>query len=721
MQRKYWLILLGVVALGWVTYAAIFLIYQNRIDPFETFGKEDNQVLIINQKSEYKPELLSFSTIPKNQEILALLTTCFNHSTRTYVSATRMNILVESKIIWDIDKVISTLKKHGQQPIRSGNSSIRLNGFDINVRKNHLHFYGKNTEVTPIDGWKNFDKKASVSIIEFEHNKAIIKDVYIKGNYKLEYQIRAKQKVKGRQINDKQLFGNILPRSLRHYHFMEKEYAQDVNPWIKRSVLSQWMDEGLVLIQYKGKPVLVTDIKTGQSPLALLDEKTGTTSNSTDHAVYKNLGLSKWLPDPEKNGIHVFLVNGFAVLSADEQVCLQLITEQKMGNTLSVDDHSKRLIFHDLPAKVTERKVNFNEKYSRTVYGNLLIETHLLVQPINTQNESYAEGETFTIHVDATVKDFIALNGKGNVLVLTATGELINYTNGQTTWIRNIGSNPVGKLSYLEDYQMILVTSKSGIHLVDLSGKYVYNGPIRITAEPAQQASHAVWQRKLYLVYPDRSGTIHMYGSKREKVMSIPSGISNPHSPVLGWISQNRLFLGIHNESQFVMLDADRRNSYRSFSLNGTGVSLINDNEIVLFTSEAAGIQHYNQKGTKTGITPTINGRLYRTAYGRLDNYIINRRGGALDLLDANGYYLGKIALDFDDVSAVDVQVMDGKTFVSVVDGIENNVYLYRSNGSKLNQKPLEGSLKGMLSLKNGKLILTTVVDKYIIQYDINR
>jgi len=108
MQRKYWLILLGVVALGWVTYAAIFLIYQNRIDPFETFGKEDNQVLIINQKSEYKPELLSFSTIPKNQEILALLTTCFNHSTRTYVSATRMNILVESKIIWDIDKVIST-------------------------------------------------------------------------------------------------------------------------------------------------------------------------------------------------------------------------------------------------------------------------------------------------------------------------------------------------------------------------------------------------------------------------------------------------------------------------------------------------------------------------------------------------------------------------------------------------------------------------------------
>jgi hypothetical protein len=721
MQRKIWLILMGIVAFCWIAYSTFTLIYQNSIDPFETFGIEDKQVLIINQKKEYKPELLSFSTIPKNEELLTVLLSAFPDVTRTYVSATRMNILLESTNDWKLENVLSLLKKSGQNPVKTGNSTFRLNGFDVLVRKKFIHFVGRNSEVTTVEGWSTFDRKSSVTIVEFEQNKAIIKDIYVKGDYKLEYQIRKKHDMKGRKVNDRLLFGSVLPRSIHQYHFLEKEYVLSTNPKFKKSPLAQWMEEGMVLIQYKGKHVLVTDYRQGQSPIDILNEKTGEENLSTEHAFYKNARLKEWLPDQENNGLHVFLLNGFAILSIDENACLQLISEQKLGNTLSVDEHALRVIFSELPSKVSERRVNFNEKFTRTVYRDRLIETHILVKPVNTQSESYTEGETLTIHVDATVKDFVAFNGKGNVLVLTATGELIYFSNGQTTWVRNIGSKPIGQIHYLEDYQMFLVTSKSGIHLVDRTGKYVYNGPIRITAEPAQPASHAIWQRKLYVMYPDQNGTIHLFGPKREKVLTLNSGISNPKGPVLGWISQNRLFLGIHNESQFAMLDVEKRNKYRTFPLNGPGVSLINENEISLFTSESAGIQHYNQKGTKTGVTPTINGRLFRTAFGRLDNYIINRRGGALDILDANGFYMGKVTLDFDDVASADVQVIDGKTFVTVVDGIENNVYLYRSNGSKLNENPFEGSLKGMLSSKEGKLVLTTVVDKYIMQYEIDR
>ena len=58
------------------------------------------------------------------------------------------------------------------------------------------------------------------------------------------------------------------------------------------------------------------------------------------------------------------------------------------------------------------------------------------------------------------------------------------------------------------------------------------------------------------------------------------------------------------------------------------------------------------------------------------------------------------------------------ETYFSVVDGNENNVYLYDSKGRMYVKGVIEGSKKVSLNQTAGfSITLTTIVDGYLIQY----
>jgi len=67
------------------------------------------------------------------------------------------------------------------------------------------------------------------------------------------------------------------------------------------------------------------------------------------------------------------------------------------------------------------------------------------------------------------------------------------------------------------------------------------------------------------------------------------------------------------------------------------------------------------------------------------------------------------------------IQTIDGKSYVSIVDGIENNVYLYELDGGKVVDRSFEGGKKCMLNRSQDELILTTIVDRYIVQYRLKK
>lgn len=74
--------------------------------------------------------------------------------------------------------------------------------------------------------------------------------------------------------------------------------------------------------------------------------------------------------------------------------------------------------------------------------------------------------------------------------------------------------------------------------------------------------------------------------------------------------------------------------------------------------------------------------------------------------------------MPFNEIEGVNYfNLNSGKTVVSILDGLENNVYLYNMNGTKLTDRSLEGKTKVNVSSTSNSLIITTVVDDYVIQY----
>jgi hypothetical protein len=288
--------------------------------------------------------------------------------------------------------------------------------------------------------------------------------------------------------------------------------------------------------------------------------------------------------------------------------------------------------------------------------------------------------------------------------------------------MKNLNSKTVGSITYIEQYQFILVTSRNSIHLLDRKGTYVLGGPINLGGNhPIQEATQYNWKNKLYLVFPDENGNIIVYNSKGKTHNNINNSMPDVSAPIDVWVSQNRLFYGIRNNSTFKMIDADRKKEYRAFPLPNKAESIAKENEILLFTSENSNFIYLDQKGLKHDLNMPISGILRATKIGRKDGFLINEKGNQISILSTIGFPLGNITLDFSNHEYSDVQTFGGRSYVSVIDGLENNVYLYQLNGEKLTDRSFEGGKKCMLNVHNSKLILTTIVDNYLIQYELNQ
>ena len=105
-----------------------------------------------------------------------------------------------------------------------------------------------------------------------------------------------------------------------------------------------------------------------------------------------------------------------------------------------------------------------------------------------------------------------------------------------------------------------------------------------------------------------------------------------------------------------------------------------------------------NEKGTQTIVVQTKN-----------DLHFLNNQG-----VESKSIYVPFSELDYVSI----FKDPDGTSFVSVIDGLENNVFIYSLNGELINKESFDGSQEANLTWYNNKeMIITTVVDGYIVQY----
>ena len=719
MLRKILLIILLILIGGWTFFVSIGLIDQKDAYSLTTlFGKEDGQLLIVNKSSDFRIAMDQFQTIAKNKELLSVIVPNLEADSRLAISANRKHFLIEKTSAWSRSEIVNLFEKAGLNLKTTNLNSFECDGFQVSYYRQVLYLHQSGLTTTSTTDWAVFDKKANASIVSFSENKVTIKDVYFSDGHKIEFITRTNENLKGHQINDKEIFSSVLPKNVSDYAFYEKEYAQYTVFKDEKSPIFQWIDKGFVLLNVNEEPIFISDYLPGQNPLQVLAEFLKVSPENADHGYFENLELLKGI-FKRNEGIHVYLMNNYVVISQDESNCTEIVTQSKLGNTLNTDQNALSNIYDELPALVSQRIVNSKNKYSKTVYKNRLLETHIQGMDVNSEENSSGNSNALTINIDSNIKDFFTFNGSGNVAVATATNELIYYNGGKLQWVKNLGSKIVGQIGYLEQLQTLLVTCSSGIHLIDKAGNYAAGGVVNVSNSPIQQAVSYEWKNKMYFAYPDVSGNINVYGTNGSLVYSFGSGIEKITAPFDIWVSQSKLFIGVRSDNQFKMFDLERQAEHRSFTISKGSVGVIESNEIGIFCRGSNGLSRFDQKGVESAIQPATNGILFRSYYGCSNPLVAAGRNDGVTLMDATGFTIGNIKKNFNQIEYASGILLNNSYYIIAIDGIENNVYLHHSNGRMVSDDSYEGSLKAQLNLLEGTLILTTVVDKYIIQYKV--
>ncbi len=723
MFARYFFIILALISCAWIGYVAMDLVNKKEAySPTTLFGKEDEQLLVINQLKEFEWEDYHFQTTSKNKTILAELFSNGLEFKSVFISAKRNHFLVESTVNWTMNEITRIFNQAKIPFEKLSFKSLKAEGYTVKFVKNYLYFALEDYSTSRIENWIQFDKKSSASILTLSDNFAVT-EIYKSDNNTLEFNTTNDKQVKGREINDFDLFSIAVPSDLESYHFYERDYLGSIDLLFKNSPMFTWIDKGFVEIEYKGERVIISDFKEGQEPLNVLYDFKNEQTENDSHDHFTGITLTKDFPKSKQKGFHIYAMNGFVVISESQSICEDVVADNKLEKTLATDSETSNALFSYLPKRVSERKVNRNEKFSKTIYKSRILETHLASKASAKGEETEKEEEipSITMDTDGFIEDFIAFNGGGNIVSLTKDGRLKSFQNGKAVWSKLVSGRMIGKIQQIMDGKTFVITCNNSIHVLDIQGNYKFGGIINIASKPAAQPAHFYrYKGREFLVYPTRNGEIVTLNSDGKQHSIIGTKMTDISAEIDSWISQNKLFYGIRNTTTFKMFEVDKRREHRSFSIPGETQSITTSNELIQFAKEKGKLVSFNQKGIKTELPTSISGTLVKIYDNLLIDYLCAFQSNHVVILDNKGTLKTSFNVDFTSIDGVSITTINSRSYVSVIDGLENNVYLYDLNGRKLPQTKLEGSKKCVLSTQGNHLILTSIIENYIVQYEIN-
>jgi hypothetical protein len=83
-----------------------------------------------------------------------------------------------------------------------------------------------------------------------------------------------------------------------------------------------------------------------------------------------------------------------------------------------------------------------------------------------------------------------------------------------------------------------------------------------------------------------------------------------------------------------------------------------------------------------------------------------------------NEIYIRQL-LNFGELDYVSISENYGSIYVTAIDGIGNNIYLYNNN-VQINKKAIDGKHIVRTSFYNYNTLITSIVDEFIVQYTMN-
>jgi len=718
MINRVILTIIFIVSLGWIGYVGLDILNnKNNFSATAFFGEKDGSLLIINRLDEYNSNQISdFNANPFNELLIQLNSEKIN---TVFISEKLPHVLILNNDNWT--------KKSIQSLLTNFEGEIKYSNTDFTKGKVKGRFYRQNLYISLEKTYSSdnteefkFDKKSSAAIVKFTNGSKVesVTDIYFNKRGKVNFITHNENIEQGNQVQDEVIFSRVLSSKIGNYHFLERDYSTTIDPVIKNGVMSKWMLNGFVTLTYNGKVALVSDYILGQDPILILND----INQTTDQQIFSNQ-LTASFPTRGKKYYAKYL-DDLIVFSEDEATCDNIIADFKLGNTISLNASAQSRIYGDLPKSVSERSIAAENRFSKAVYRGKILQTQFGKGGEDEINPISSNKQPLSMNCGFDVKDFVLIENKQKIIALGKKGELAAFVNGKLSWKKQLNAPSKSNLSIIDLHEngepFILLNTASQIYLWDETGKEIPGFPIELENDASNEVKFYRWKGKSYFLIATQNNRVMHFDAKGRELNAIKTEIAITRK-IDVWVSLKTLYAGFSDGKSFYMHDLDRNRNYRSFSVGEKSVTAKMPNELIQFAMDNNSLVKYDQKGTASKLGNYPSGKILKNNDSDKNPYLIIQSQNELHFVNNQGISFGNIRVSFNEIEDVFIQNHNsGVNTVAIIDGIENNVYLYRTTGEKINNSTFEGQTKVTISSSDDKTIVTTIVDQFIVQYYIN-
>lgn len=716
------LLIVGLISLIWIGYSSFeMLSHENKFNPTYLFGPDDESILIVNESANKDVLLALFKTTEGNKSLISSLSTELDYS--IIISSKRDQILIETKQLLT-EELIKSLFSNVPELKNFTSNSFQFNNYKGHFYKNHCSLSKEDySNFQPTYSTFVYDKNSTGSTVSISKTNYSVTDIYVKDAGVIDYKLRTNDQAVGKKLDDSKLFSSIISSRISSYEFYEVDYLRNNDSSFNNSPINDWIKNGLVKVRLDGKEAIITDYLEGQNPLNVMYENIQKEPENYESAYFDSHPNINLINIP--NGFYMYLMDDYVVLSPDKATCEKIVSDYKLGNTISHSPEKMSDFYDLLPKKVNHRVIDGIIKQASSTYKNTIL-TSTISNGETIGISEPSEQTTHALDVGEAIEGFYPAH-ENQIFVATRTNNIQLFDNDTKKWNKQLGAKIIGQPEIIDlfanDKKQLLITTERQIHLFDVNGNEVNGFPIQLSENrSSQQASFYRWKGSGYFIVPIENGKLIQFDTKGGELNVFKTKLNAIELKPVVWVSANQLFLGIYAENKFDMINLSSGKSLRTFDAPKTTHFALLANEILLVGMDNNKLISYTQKGTKSVVETAMAGEIQQVYQQSNNPTIVVKSKNTVRLFNTKGIEWSTVRIGFNEIDDLQLhELSNGNLIISVVDGLENNVYLYSTNGQKWKQKSWEGSHKVAFNQNNSKgFSLITIVDKMIVEYNEN-
>jgi len=711
MRNRIFLIIVCLGLTAWISYVSYDLIRTDTSSNLrDCFSFKDESIVVshnpreINWK-ENNLQVLSASFTLYNSIISAI--TC---ESSIFLSTKRPILLIERKDNWTKNEVIAILVK-GLFPLKfQGKMNFTFGKYKGRFLNNQLLLYQGD-----LDFYKNLtfevDNKASYSVVYLSKKNTQTSDFYNKEKGSYKYTKTKYNQTSISAIDDAKLFAGIIPNFFSSYTFFSISYLKEIDKEFKNSDFTKWLDKGLVFIRNKNQNAAIFYFKEGQNPIQNLNEKLNIEERNESSANFKNIPFSSYFKQDIATGFFIEEFNNFAVLSTDKSYLDEIVAEINLGHSLSQDEKKMNFVYSELPVKVASRIVSNKEHKAINIFRSIKIETEYIASNKINVEEQENDKDYFTMNIGETIKDFIALDERGNVIALTESNKLIGYINGLRKWEKQLLNNDVILKDFKSDKNYSSLLLNGECQVIDKNGRIIYrliatNGiaPLKFSSK---EEFVTVNGPNNFSILNEKGSVIKQFSTNG--LIKQTGQYQKDKKNQIGILTQNMIYF-LSPQSRSVTKKITCDSSFQLFTDNSSlfFAGIIN-NSLQIINSNA------QSKISKIKSNSSIIGHYFENN----NLVLLIKKTNEIRAIDNNGIVKWKKIMNLSEISSCSVKSgKNGIILIGILDAIENKLYLLNTSGQFIANQDLKGSEKIQITqFGENAFSISTILGNAVIQY----